>query len=494
MRLLSRLEVHARERPAAPALRISQGSRDARIVTYRELHDRVTRVAALLQSHGDGAVVAISLQSSPEFASAYLAALSAGQIVHPIPHNASGPELRAFLERTGAAALVGDAEACAHATGTSVDIISPQTSGTTGAKRKEVDGDKPGLYLPSSGTTGLPKIAVRSRKSLDAVAANVALAAGLTPDDSVLAGVPMSHSYGMENGLLGPIWAGSCIHIVEHGAAGPGAKLDVGELVDELGMGGITVLPGVPFMIDMLAQLARGEGRPSKLRLAYTAGSPLPDSVAAGFESRFGLEVGQLYGATEVGSVTFAHAGACVNPKSVGRPLPGVDIVILDTESPSIASPLAMGSEGQVAIKAESMLSHYLGGDRSDPAFIGDYFLMGDLGRIESDGALTITGRLKLLIDVGGFKVNPLEVEQTMAQHPSIGEVVVVPVPISETVSRLRAVVTSSGRGDVPIEEVRAFVRARLAPHKVPRIIDVVRTLPKSPTGKILRRQLETDL
>jgi acyl-CoA synthetase (AMP-forming)/AMP-acid ligase II len=197
-----------------------------------------------------------------------------------------------------------------------------------------------------------------------------------------------------------------------------------------------------------------------------------------------------LYGATEVGSVTFAHPGQCADPLAVGKPLPGVSILILDAEAPHITRPLAPGIEGQVAIRATSMLSHYIGGDRTDPAFLQDYFLMGDLGRLGEDGALTITGRLKLLIDVGGFKVNPLEVERTIAQHPSIAEVVVLPVPVSQTVSRLKAVVTSAG-GEVPIDEVRAFTRARLAGHKVPRLFEVVESLPKSPTGKVLRRQLE---
>jgi acyl-CoA synthetase (AMP-forming)/AMP-acid ligase II len=105
---------------------------------------------------------------------------------------------------------------------------------------------------------------------------------------------------------------------------------------------------------------------------------------------------------------------------------------------------------------------------------------------------LTVTGRIKLLIDVGGFKVNPLEVEQVLCRHPSIGEAVVVPIVVTDTVSRLKAVVTSARPGEpVPVEEVRAFVRSVLAAHKVPRVVEVVSRLPKSPTGKVLRRQLE---
>ncbi len=481
--VLARLFEHARRRPESHAVRVAGDGR-TRVVTYRQLADAVRGVGAKLRRESRTPnVVALAAGSGVEFAAAYLGVLHAGCIVHPVPRNSTASELSAFLRATAAPVLIADAAsrvASKEAVRT-IPIESVLGLGGDGVEDVAADEASAGLYLPSSGTTGLPKIAVRSRRSLDAVAANVALAARLTSEDVVLSAVPMSHSYGMENGLLGPIWAGSCIHVVERAGG-----FDTGELPAEIERGGVSVFPAVPFMVDALAKLAP-EGLKTRLRLVYTAGSALPRGVAQEFSRRYGVGVGQLYGATELGSVTFAAPGEA----GVGRALPGVDIAILDVESPRADRPRAAGQEGHVAVRAESMLSHYLGGDRSDPAFLDGYFLTGDLGRLDSRGSLSITGRLKLLIDVGGFKVNPLEVEQTLLEHPSVGEVVVLPVKVTETVSRLRALIAPRPGAAVHIDEVRAFARERLSQHKIPRIFEVVASLPRSATGKVLRRELE---
>lgn len=483
MELLLRMSSHRADSPAVHTVRAGTST----ILTYGKLLQRVGALAAAIdQDCPARAVIALSLPSSADFIIAYLAILSAGRVVHPVPQNSSPAELSGFLKTTGADTLIGD-RACLDAAGKpcrlTKDAAAMPRESPAAWSNPPVPAQTPGLYLPSSGTTGMPKIAVRSRASLDAVAKNVAQAAGWTPDDRVLAAVPMSHSYGMENGLLGPIWAGSCIHVVDRNGREGGS--DVGELLSELTTERITAFPAVPFMIDVLAKLSPISGTRTSLKQVYTAGSPLPEAVAAAFKERFGLGVGQLYGATELGSVTFAPpglAGSCV-----GFPMPGVNIRILDTHGRAVA----FGVEGQVAIRADSMLTCYLGEDRS--AIVDGHFLTGDLGRLEPDGSLIITGRLKLLIDVGGFKVNPIEVEQILCRHPSIGEAVVVPIAVTQTVSRLKAVVTPAHPGHaVSVEDVRAFVRSVLATHKVPRIVEVVERLPKSPTGKILRRQLES--
>jgi long-chain acyl-CoA synthetase len=485
MQVLERLEEHAASRPHAPAVRIARGSSRS-TMTYGELALLVHNFAGQVEAGVPaGGVVAIAAASGPGFAAAFLGTLRAGRIVHPVPRNSTPSELASFVRATRADLLVSDGAIAAVGLDVPCMALScvGEGSGGVGESWRSIDQASPGLYLPSSGTTGLPKIAVRSRQSLDAVAANVASAVDLRPDDVVLAAVPMSHSYGMENGLLGPIWAGACIHVVE-----PSGTFDTGELPAELERGGITVFPAVPFMIEVLSKL-EAVGR-SSLRCVYTAGSPLPSSVAADFVNRYGIQVGQLYGATEVGSVTFAGPGETTDLACVGRPLGGVCVTIVDTETPSLSHPAPMGTEGHVAIRAESMLSHYLGGDRSDPAFLDDHFLTGDLGYVDEHGRLTITGRLKLLIDVGGFKVNPLEVERTLLEHPSVGEVAVLPVRVTDTVSRVRALIVPRS-GSVALEDLRAFAKQRLSPHKVPRVFEVVTRLPKSPMGKILRRELE---
>src|SRR5439155_11412386 len=209
---------------------------------------------------------------------------------------------------------------------------------------------------------------------------------------------------------------------------------------------------------------------------AYSAGGPLPASIFEKVRERFGVRIGQLYGATEIGSVTFANpADEYFDPASVGRPMSGVE-------------PRVDG-DGQLLVRATSMMSGYVGDD--SPLTPDGFFPTGDLARIDVPGKLFITGRLKFLIDVGGLKVNPIEVEQAMAEHPAVAACVVVPMRLSETVFRLKAIVTPVDAARAPtVEELRAFARRRLSPHKVPRVFELREKLPRSPTGKILRHLL----
>lgn len=338
----------------------------------------------------------------------------------------------------------------------------------------------PALLLQSSGTTDEPKIVRRDERALDAVTAAIVRACGFTPDDRVLAAVPLCHSYGLEHGILAPLAAGSCVHVSD--------AFDLSVVLPELRRG-ITLLPGVPFMFEMLCRAA--DGTFPGLRRVYSAGGPLPRQTFDLFHRKFGLRIGQVYGATEVGSVTFNDPdGPNFDPTSVGKPMDGVSIRILDAEDPRVDRPLPPGMEGQVAIAAPSMLSGYVG----ESAPLGDgHFLTGDLGVLGDDGALTVTGRLKLLIDVGGRKVNPAEVESVLLRHPQVGQCVVVPMRVGETVYRLRAIVTPAQvDAELSPQDLRRFARERLSAYKVPRVFEVRTSLPTSPAGKVLRRLAET--
>jgi long-chain acyl-CoA synthetase len=209
--------------------------------------------------------------------------------------------------------------------------------------------------------------------------------------------------------------------------------------------------------------------------------------VRTSFQQAWGVRVGDLYGSSELGTVTFndpTSPGYLAG--SVGPGLPGVSIRIVHPDDPSRELPT--GQEGHVAISAPSMLSRYLDGDV--PLAAGR-LLTGDLGRLDHARRLTITGRLKLLIDAGGIKVNPLEVEAILNLHPGVAESVVVPLHVSGTVSRLRAVFVARDPRDVPTaEHLRAFLRERLSAPRVPRVFECVASLPRSATGKILRSAL----
>jgi acyl-CoA synthetase (AMP-forming)/AMP-acid ligase II len=291
-------------------------------------------------------------------------------------------------------------------------------------------------------------------------------AIGFTPDDRVLATVPLCHSYGLEHGLLAPVWAGSHVQLCR--------GLDMSVIVERLGQGEVTLWPGVPAMFEMIANV--GSALAPRLKVAYSAGGQFPRALFDQLSLRMGIRVGQVYGTTEIGSITFGNPlDASFDPATVGRPMSGVEIRLMPTD----------GADDQIAVRATSMMRDYVG----EPMPMTDgFFPTGDLGRVDNGGNIRLTGRLKLLIDVGGLKVSPMEVEAVLRGHGSVGECIVVPMALSQTVNRLRAVVTPRDeRTTIDVDELRQFARARLSPHKVPRVFEVRAALPRSATGKVLR-------
>lgn len=485
LRLIEKLREHAGRRPSAIALRAA-GNPQVEPVTWSGLARQVESVAACLaQQLPAGAVVLLCLPNRPENVAAFLGVLAAGRTLFPIPVDSAPPELASVARRSLAAGAIVSPETAPLLSNLFCESVEvPELgAGTRLLAAPQWDAAAvntgPALLLQSSGTTGRPKIVRRDGPSLDAVSANMVEACGFTSEDHVLAAVPLSHSYGLEHGILAPIWAGSCVHVAD--------GFDLSVVLAELREGGVTLLPGVPFMFEMLCR-ADGDDFPN-LRRAYSAGGPLPRQTYDAFNQRFGLRLGQLYGATEVGSVTFSDPGSPdFDPASVGKPMRDVSIRILDLNPPHALMPI--GEEGQVAIAAPSMLSGYADGE---PAPLADgHFLTGDIGKLDEHAALTITGRLKLLIDVGGRKVNPAEVESVLLQHPDVGLCAVVPMRVSPTVSRVKAVVTPA-RPDIEIsvQDLRQFARDRLSAYKVPRMIEVRSSLPTSPVGKVLRHLVE---
>lgn len=418
LELFDRVLSHARRAPDRIAyLEVDSG----RAITYGQLVEQV-------ESQPATAELGLRSANRIEFPIAYLAALVAGRTVFPLSIELTDVEV-STLER-----LARDARAMG------------------------------GMLLASSGTTGLPKIVRRDAASLDAVARNMVEAIGFTPDDHVLAAVPLTHSYGVEHGLLAPLWAGSTVHLVE--------GMDWPVLIRALR--DATIFPAVPSMIEML--VASPERSLPRMRMVYSAGAALPRALHDRFADRFRLRVGQVYGMTEIGSVTFNDpASEPFDPGSVGKPMRDVSIRVI--------------GDGEIVVRAPSMLNDYID---DDIPLIDGHFRTGDLGRIDEHGRLTITGRSRLLIDTGGLKINPLEVEGVIAQHPDVAECIVVPVRQSETVERICAIVVARDESSPPsIESIRGFAKERLAAYKVPRLVQFRASLPKTATGKVQRHLVE---
>jgi acyl-coenzyme A synthetase/AMP-(fatty) acid ligase len=288
----------------------------------------------------------------------------------------------------------------------------------------------------------------------------------------------MQHAYGIEHGVMAPMRAGATV------AFKAGFDLMAGA---EALLDGTTVFPAVPVTLEAATRVARTD---HTLRLAYTAGSPLPESVRTAFEAAWNVPVGDLYGMTEVGTITWGFGDD-------RRAVPGVSIGVVDPESDDASATIRSTGAGEIVVRSDAMSTGYLAeaGVRPDPGRrIDGHLRTGDLGEIDENGRLRITGRAKLQFDVGGLKVNPEEVEAVLLTIEQIREVAVVPVALSETVTRVMAVVVldpdmNIGPAGLDIA-IRVRSRERLAPHQRPRIVQVVEELPRSATGKLLRGRL----
>jgi acyl-coenzyme A synthetase/AMP-(fatty) acid ligase len=449
--------------------------RAGRSCSYAKLDELVSARADLLMERvKPGDVVAAVLPSGIEYAAWFCAAIAAGVRFLPLHTQVAGPEALAIATRAGAVAAILAPGVAAES---ALSHLAMDRRQRDKCPQCETTSDSRGqgeVVLGSSGTTGLPKLVLRNSQSLDADAGAVITAMGLTVADRVVFSTQLSHSYGVDV-LVGVLTAGATLRVL--------SQFDAELLAQEL-EGGTTVLPAVPFVFEALARRART--RNIAVRVALSAGSPLSAGVGCKFFDAWGVHVGQVYGSTELGTVAVnVPDTAGFDPASIGRPLPGVSMRVLDVADPRRS--VAVGEEGQLAVRAPSMLTEYLGADLS---LHDGHLLTGDLAKMDDTGRVWITGRLKTMIDVGAFKVNPLEVESVLSTHPEVAECVVVPLAVSETLQRLRAlVVLKDPAHPAAPEALRRFLRERLTPVKVPRVIDVVTSLPKSPTGKVLRTQ-----
>lgn len=474
-RILHALALHAANRPeSCAASRIDPDGSPADGLSFAALENLARRLAIHITDIAEqGRTVLLMGPHCPRFVAWICAGLYAGVRVLCVHPRSTEAEIRALARQTSAGAMIAPRGALLS-NATSLRQVEFNSAPCSSSHAAPLLGGA--ILLQSSGSTDVPRIVLRESDALDADAANVAHAVGLTPDDRILTAVPLSHSYGIDF-LLASILAGASLHIME--------EFDAPAFAAHLG-NHATVLPGVPFMFEAAARIAPAL-KPARLRLAFSAGAPIASRVRKDFRRAWSVKVGDLYGASELGSVTLNDpASALFAAGSVGVPMQGVDIRILDPIDPSRR--LRAGEEGHVAVYAPSMFTGYIGAEA--PIFDG-HFLTGDLGRIDDRGRLYITGRLRLLIESGGFKVNPLEVEAVLSSHPGVAECIVVALPVSDTVMRLRALYIPRPSIAAPdASELRRFLRERLAPHKVPRVFESVVSLPRSVCGKLQRHSV----
>ena len=500
--LIQQLHRHGVDRPhqlavAAISTTTSDGDSAPPALTWRQTANCVDALARRIDAAtSPDANVLIMLPNAPALYITMLAVLASGRAAMPLAPQSTAAEAATAAGRASIQLAITSPLFAGEAPPFTCPVWSPTdvfAGDASPAASPPLDrSERAMLLLHSTGTTGRPHIVCRTGPSLDIMAANLAQAMSLQADDHVLAMPPMFHSYGMEHSLITPLYVGTRVSLM------PG--FDVAATQAAIDEGTITTLPGLPTVFEALAQRAQRTPGFDALRHVYSAGAPLPLSVRNACRQRLGLRIGQVYGMTELGSLTYNDAAAAdFDDASVGRPLRDVVFRFAmpdddeGTAAPTSTPASSTTREGHLLVQAPTMLTSYL--DDPMPTLIAGAFPTGDLASIDKNQRLYITGRLKLLIDIGGLKVNPLEVEAVLRNHPAVRDCVVLPIRITDTANRLAAVVVRhEDDHDVTTDALRQFVRASLAPHKTPRRIIFRDDLPTAATGKVLRNQLLNEL
>lgn len=350
------------------------------------------------------------------------------------------------------------------------------------------------LLQYTGGTTGLPKGAKLTHGNLtSAVAIYDAWFEGFDRSDApeqevALVVLPLFHIYAIVVLLLRQIKEGS--HLVLQ------MRFDPREALKAISTRGVTLFPGVPTMWTALLSLDEAEaGALATLRHVSSGGAPLPVEVKRRFEGLTGLSLGGGWGMTETASAGTAHPQHPPAEKtgSIGLPLPGIDLKIVDVADPATVMPI--GETGEIAIRGPNVTGGYWNrADADRESFQDGWLLTGDVGRIDEDGYVWLVDRKKDMIISSGYNVYPQMVEQAIYEHPAVAECIVIGVPDDYRGEAAKAFVTlRSGAEPFTLEELRAFLADRVGRHELPAALEFRESLPRTPVGKLSRKDLREE-
>jgi len=473
---------------------------DDRRLTYTELDRAARGLATSLRERGvePGDRVALLVPNVPEFTIAYFGILYAGASVVPINVLASAHEVAYFLEDASAKVLVVhplfEAPGRQGASARGVPVVVAGGGGGSDSLEEmagaaPIDGPHPtspddtAVILYTSGTTGKPKGAELTHSNLLLNCAVVVprLMPEATSDHVALATLPLFHSFGQTCVQNATIALGGSFSLL--------ARFEPGKAFEVMVRDRVTFFAGVPTMYFALLHHEGGERYDlSSLRYAFTGGAPMPVEVMNAFEKKFEVNIQEGFGLSETSPVaSFGVLDKPRKPGSIGYPVWGVELRIVDDDD----NPLPDGERGEICIRGHNIMKGYLGRpEATKEALKGGWFHSGDIGLRDEDGCYWIVDRKKDMILRGGFNVYPREVEEVLYAHEAVVEAAVIGVPHESHGEEVKAVVALSPDRQATAEEIIAFCKERLAAYKYPRIVEFLETLPKGPTGKILKREL----
>jgi acyl-CoA synthetase (AMP-forming)/AMP-acid ligase II len=475
-----------------------------RALTYGDLREQIRALGAGLAERGfeKGDVLAVYMPNAPEYAVAFHGAAAIGakcttvnplytakELAHQL-HDSGARMLltvpafaEAAMEAAGQAGIGGQVFVlgeAGEAAGTFADLLGDPAT----APDIEIDPDSDLAVLPySSGTTGLPKGVMLSHSNLVANITQLQASFGIAREEQLIGVLPFFHIYGMVVIMNQGLRAGATIVTM------PRFDLDQFlDLIEEHGINRAYVVP--PIALALAKHPAVDERDLSSVQTIMSGAAPLGAELANRVATRIDCRVVQGYGLTETSPVTHVIRPDGVNKAgSIGPPLPATEVRLVDPES---GEDVAVGERGELWVRGPQVMRGYLNNEEATAATIdADGWLhTGDIAVVDEDGFFEIVDRLKELIKYKGYQVAPAELEALIQTHPQVADVAVIGVPDEECGELPKAFVVPAGDG-LEHEELMEWVAGQVSPQKRVRLVEEIDAIPKSPSGKILRRELK---
>jgi long-chain acyl-CoA synthetase len=485
---------------------------DEHSLPYTMVDHAADRVAQALRDNGiaPGSAVGLMLPNVPQFPIVYFGILRAGCVAVPMNVLLKAPEVHYYLQDSGAEAFFFWGDFAAEAVHGSADLpdmklrvsvaATPGTPPPDGAEdfmtvvaavtpSGDIFPTRPddtAIILYTSGTTGKPKGAQLTHDNLLMQCIVGARIAGVGADDVTLGTLPFFHAFGASNIMNTGIYAGATLSLLP--------RFDPVKALQLIERDGITIFAGVPTMyIAFLKAHSEGEWNVSTIRLAISGGAALPEQVLREFEEKFGAPILEGYGLSESSpSATFNRPDRPRKVGSIGLPVWGVELKVIDDSGAAQGT----GEHGEICIRGHNVMKGYHNRPEATAETIDrdGWLHTGDIGYRDEDGYYFIVDRKKELVIRGGFNVYPREIEEVLYQHPAVAEAAVFGTPDPTMGEEVVAAVALRAGETATEADLIAFTKERVAAYKYPRRIWVMESLPKGPTGKILKLELKAQL
>jgi benzoate-CoA ligase family protein len=472
---------------------------DAGETTYGALHGNVARAGHLLRQVGVRREerVLLVLDDSPVFPALFLGAIRIGAVPVPVNAQEAADRLRHFVHDSRPSAVVCEAdrgEALLSLVGAqTIVLVNGCASGRAislgqalASQKDEIDpeatrDDDPAFWLYSSGSTGQPKAAVHLQHDARFVCENFAgRLLGVTAEDRIFSTTKMSHAYGLGNSLLFPLWFGAS-SVLNRGAPTAASIMPVMQRSRP------SIFCSVPAVYSLLARLPRHGGEFDGVRICLSASEPLPASTLHRWRERFGTDIVDGIGSTEMLHIYCCNEPGKVIPGSSGRVVPGYEVRLVDDDGSIVDG----CSEGVMHVSGDSCAAYYWHDhERTKASIQGAWFVTGDRYRRNEDGDYTYVGRNDEMMKVGGVWVSPVDLEDALARHPRVSAVGVTGVRVRDAVRIAALVECAEPVGDGFAAELRSWCGDNVSGGLYPHLVHVVRDLPRTTNGKLDRRAL----